>query len=40
MIAAMGYYQWQCDGDQGGMDWDVFSRYPFENFLARDLTLS
>jgi N6-L-threonylcarbamoyladenine synthase len=40
MIAAMGYYQWQSDGDHSGMNWDVFSRYPFEKFLAGDLTLS
>lgn len=37
MVAAMAYYE-HCDGKNGsGIDWDVFSRYPFEHYLAKDL---
>lgn len=34
MIAAMAYYQGQASLSPG---WDVYSRYPFERFLAKDL---
>lgn len=38
MIAAMAYYE-QRDGKGGrAVDWDVFSRYPFELYLAKDLS--
>lgn len=38
MIAAMAYYE-QRDGRGGhAVDWDVFSRYPFELYLAKDLS--
>ena len=38
MIAAMAYYE-QCAGKSSmSIEWDVFSRYPFETFLAKDLT--
>ncbi len=38
MIAAMAYYQQQVTSDDSGVDWDVFSRYPFERYLAKDLS--
>jgi N6-L-threonylcarbamoyladenine synthase len=38
MIAAMAYYE-QREGKGGrAVEWDVFSRYPFEEYLAKDLS--
>jgi N6-L-threonylcarbamoyladenine synthase len=36
MIAAMAYYQWSQEGTKHQLDWDVFSRYPFEHFISKD----
>jgi N6-L-threonylcarbamoyladenine synthase len=38
MIAAMAYYQWTMSKTGHQLSWDVFSRYPFEHFLAKDLS--
>ena len=34
MIAAMAYYEWQAGKRLPSMDWEVFSRYPFETYLT------
>ncbi len=34
MIAAMAYYEWQAGKRFPSMDWEVFSRYPFETYLT------
>lgn len=36
MIAAMAYYEHRNGNCAYGLDWDVFSRYPFERYLAKD----
>lgn len=37
MIAAMAYYEHHAGRGGFSTDWDVFSRYPFERYLANDL---
>jgi N6-L-threonylcarbamoyladenine synthase len=38
MIAAMAYYEQNKNQHLHGLDWDVFSRYPFEQFASKELT--
>ena len=37
MIAAMAYYEWTMSKTRYQLSWDVFSRYPFEQFTVKDL---
>jgi N6-L-threonylcarbamoyladenine synthase len=37
MIAAMAYYKWSTNQTMHQRNWDVFSRYPFEQFIAKDI---